>query len=373
MKKDSIGSRLGLWIAILTSALLLVILSYVLSGQVSRLSFFEFYTTLGIYDKIAFLILVPLCSLLVIYFFRTLSHRSESAEVYSVAVIGFPRSGKTTLITTLFLELKLALGDRFVPRGETTIERIYDDGERIRTGHAPRATRTQDVFSYRAEITADDLLQLYRYRVEVGDFPGEMSLEFADNYASTLHQSPYFSWVTSSNAFLYIVDTSELLCSDAPTATAEKIMKSLQAVHARLQDQHVEGDRNIRKMPVALVFTKVDLLPIFLSDESGKGWPNTPLPLPLRTQIKETAQGETIALKTPDRAEIKNYVSRITKLFEELELVLRQSTNRFELIAVSSVKSDNRMPPGILELAFAILPIPARRKLFQSKYARNSL
>ena len=94
-------------------------------------------------------------------------------RAYSIAVIGYPKSGKTFLITAVFGELFSGrLFDiKTVPRGQETIERINRDLEALAIGRSLGPTTDQDLFAYRADITRGHSLFVRKYKVEIGDFP----------------------------------------------------------------------------------------------------------------------------------------------------------------------------------------------------------
>jgi type IV secretory pathway ATPase VirB11/archaellum biosynthesis ATPase len=76
-------------------------------------------------------------------------------KAYDVAIIGFPKSGKTTLITALFGEIfasRITTVEATL-RGQSTIERVNHDLAKLEMGEAVGPTTDQDLFAYRTTIT----------------------------------------------------------------------------------------------------------------------------------------------------------------------------------------------------------------------------
>jgi GTPase SAR1 family protein len=175
---------------------------------------------------------------------------------HRVAIIGFPRTGKTSLITALF-EYYFRRGARGVaiaPRGEETIERINDNIARLQTRREILPTTDQDVFAYRA-----DVLSARRYKLEIGDFPGEDTIKFAEQYGGWLHSTPYFKWAVSADAFIFVIDFGVLL-KPSPEEEVARHERAFRAAWQRLREQHLDGTADLSAKSVTLVFTKVDLL-----------------------------------------------------------------------------------------------------------------
>lgn len=133
---------------------------------------------------------------------------------YNIAVIGLPRSGKTTLITSMFQMIfyNRFLSRRVVPRGTETIDRINRDAETIRMGRSLGPTAEQDIFAYRADLTKNRFgVFKNTYQISIGDFAGEYSLKMAevsgdDKSNQWLHQTSFFKWIMEADAYIFVFD-----------------------------------------------------------------------------------------------------------------------------------------------------------------------
>jgi hypothetical protein len=180
---------------------------------------------------------------------------------FRVAILGFPRAGKTTLITGVFdyLFRRGLQGASVMPRGDETIRRVNTNLERLELGQPIEPTTDQDLFAYRAEIQVRSSLFHKRYKLEIGDFPGEDSVAFAESSGDWLHEAPYFNWAVSADAFLFVVDIGRVL-DDVRGIYVAQQKKAFRAAWQRVQEFHLDGPGDIRRKSLTLVFTKADLL-----------------------------------------------------------------------------------------------------------------
>lgn len=97
--------------------------------------------------------------------YASLVARKKLPLAHNVAVVGYPRSGKTTLITALFAEIfsRNISSISITPRGEETIKRINDDIARLESGRELGPTTDQDLFAYRAEMLTGKSIFAKRY------------------------------------------------------------------------------------------------------------------------------------------------------------------------------------------------------------------
>lgn len=183
-------------------------------------------------------------------------------RAYSIAVVGYPQAGKTFLITAMFGELfsNRIPGNKTIPRGKTTIEKINKDLESIELGRPLGPTTDQDLFAYRADFIRGSFPFKRYYKVEIGDFPGEDSKEFAEKFGDWFHETPYFKWVMEANAFVFVIDLAPLLSEFESNEYAAKMTRAIRAAWQHLLEYHIEGNKEIRSKPLIIVFTKADLL-----------------------------------------------------------------------------------------------------------------
>ncbi|MCB2263955.1 MAG: GTPase domain-containing protein [Candidatus Thiosymbion ectosymbiont of Robbea hypermnestra] len=206
---------------------------------------------------------------LILAFFAISWARRKLPIAHYVAVIGYPRSGKTTLITALFAEIfsrkikHLAI----TPRGEETINRVNEDIARLERGEELGATTDQDLFAYRADMTTRRGPFTRYYKIEIGDFPGEDSRKLAEDGGEPsnktiqwLHNLPYFKWVLSADAFIFVVDSEKVIAKEGSEVYRSQLTSSFRAAWQRLKDHHYDGEKRLRNKPIVLVFSKSDLL-----------------------------------------------------------------------------------------------------------------
>ncbi|HHX8365508.1 GTPase domain-containing protein [Vibrio alginolyticus] len=188
--------------------------------------------------------------------------RGKLPIAHSVAIIGLPRSGKTTLITSIFSEIfsqKITNYDLTL-RGEETINRVNGDIAKLESGEELNPTTDQDLFSYRAELLTGGRLFGKRYKVEIGDFPGENSDSFVSTDVKWIQNIPYFKWVMDADSFVFIVDVSKAIDPKEASKYRADLTSSYRAAWQRLKDHHLGGTKNLRDKPITVVFTKSDLV-----------------------------------------------------------------------------------------------------------------
>lgn len=198
----------------------------------------------------------------IISFYFALLARKKLPIAHNIAVIGFPKSGKTTLITSLFAEIfsRRIPSISITPRGEETINRINDDIARLESGEKLGATTDQDIFAYRAEMITGGNIFSRRYKIEIGDFPGEDSEELSSKNIQWLHDLPYFKWVLNADAFIFVIDSEKVINNKNSKVYRSQLISSFRAAWHKLKDHHYDGVSELRRKPIVLVFTKSDLL-----------------------------------------------------------------------------------------------------------------
>nr|VFJ89244.1 MAG: 50S ribosome-binding GTPase [Candidatus Kentron sp. H]VFJ91091.1 MAG: 50S ribosome-binding GTPase [Candidatus Kentron sp. H]VFJ97400.1 MAG: 50S ribosome-binding GTPase [Candidatus Kentron sp. H] len=148
---------------------------------------------------------------------------------HMVSFIGYPRSGKTTLITSLFAEIfaqRILRGVNIIPRGEETIRRVNEDIARLETGQELGATTDQDIFNYRVEMLTGRTFLSRRYKIEIGDFPGEDSENLSNKDVAWLHETKYFQWALNADVFIFVIDLEYL--SDLGSVDAMEYKSTLE-------------------------------------------------------------------------------------------------------------------------------------------------
>jgi hypothetical protein len=202
---------------------------------------------------------------------------------YSVAVIGFRRSGKTTLLTEIFHELihfRISDVDASL-RGQATIERLTDYIGRIDRRQPVGSTTEESRFPYEANVEVRSGIFLRKFKVSIADYPGESSeqlsrrAEMADELrdggiskTSLLGNQEYFRWVLEADAMIFIIDIAAYLLDRLPTEAdgpegsgdnARYMTNSFTMAWQYLLDARRQGGSE-RLPRVVLAFTKCDLL-----------------------------------------------------------------------------------------------------------------
>nr|VFJ66376.1 MAG: 50S ribosome-binding GTPase [Candidatus Kentron sp. FW] len=208
----------------------------------------------------------PLFIILAISFLLVLFKGIKELPIaHMVAFIGYPRSGKTTLITSLFSEIfaqRILRGVDIIPRGEETIKRVNEDIARLEMGRELNATTDQDLFNYRVEMLTGRSFLSRRYKIEIGDFPGEDSENLSNKEPDWLHSTKYFQWALNADAFIFVIDLEYLSDLESNRAMEYKsiITSSFRAAWQKLKEHHYDGARRLRDNAVVIAFTKADLL-----------------------------------------------------------------------------------------------------------------
>ena len=190
-----------------------------------------------------------------------LLHVFQERKFYQVAVIGFQKSGKTTLITSLFGEaFARRLPINLTPRGSQTIERINKSLEMLKKGKVLGPTRDQDMFAFRADTTFGRFPFRTTYRIEFGDFPGKYCEEHHDGLAA-LHDTEFFKWLADSDAIVLVIDLGRYLLNvKARNDYVAKITSVFRAEWQQYLDANRYREKEVKRHPVIIVFSKTDLM-----------------------------------------------------------------------------------------------------------------
>ena len=180
---------------------------------------------------------------------------------YRVALFGWPKSGKTTLITVMFWELQLREGYRHLltPEGDT-IDKVEKNISHLKTGKSLGPTKTEDVIEFAARVERKSLFGRKAYRVLFGDFPGEDYDQFVDKFDGDFSKTPYFRWAVEADAFIFLIDLGAHFSSMDRRKFRADVESSIRRTWFKLLDHHVEGAAALKDNPVIIAFTKADVL-----------------------------------------------------------------------------------------------------------------
>lgn len=292
-------------------------------------------------------------ALVVIVLVRLYLSGKSLTRAYNIAVIGFPQSGKTTLITTIFGELFAGniLGINTVPRGQETIERVNEDLKKLEIGKALGPTTDQDLFAYRADIKIGNFPFQKKYKVEIGDFPGEDSKQFNEKFGEWFHHTPYFKWAMEADAFIFIVDLAQEFKDSSSNEYKAQMAQSIRAAWQHLMEYHIEGKKSLMGKPVSLVFTKADLEQRLNKIKTTNKSNN-----PITEAIMKLGFGDTL----PEPIEIPKYyedeLRHIENKYKDIGDYLRKNSRSFSSVFVSPIAYSEDGKLGIKKLLKTILP-----------------
>jgi len=277
---------------------------------------------------------------------------------YRVAVIGFQRSGKTTLITSLFGESfarRLGISGYLVPRGTLTIEKVNKYLEQLRKGKAIGPTHDQDMFAFRADAVYGRLPLRTTVRLEFGDFPGHLSEEYVDQMA-VLHNNDFFRWVADSDAIIFVVD---LGCYLSNFRAKKDYVAEVTSIFRAEWQQYLDTNRyrlkEVRRHPVLIVFNKSDLI-CRLSDKISLA----SIEMMTHDEVKsieDTARDLAFGEKIPpiielDKMRLNSEEEVIERDFAELIEYFKFEASRTDVVFTSSFGTLNgrRLGMGMLFL-----------------------
>jgi len=278
-------------------------------------------------------------------------------RAFNIALLGFPQSGKTTLIVSLFGELLTyrVFGIDAQLRGTKTIERVNEFLALLKQGKALPPTKDQDKFAYTANIYSA-ILRIgktwwsfgRRYKVEIGDFPGENTKDYVTKYGKWLHTTDFFKWTMEAEAIVFVIDLGKYV---NPADQRKYIADMTSAIRAAWQ-HIVEYDDARREDPkkrtIILVFTKVDVFGLA---------PNGKTPEQFEKALVKLAFGKTFPpLREIDQEVMVKGRVKVLDDFDELIDYLSNETRKFDVIFTSCSATENGLRVGLFELVSRLLP-----------------
>lgn len=189
--------------------------------------------------------------------FRIIKVLRRHPATLTIAILGFPNSGKTVYITTLFDELQQGKSKRLrlTPYGTDTVEEVTRNLNSLARGQWLPRTKSDNVFFFRAIISVRDTAA--RIKLEIGDFAGEDISELQPSSDRWLHRSDYFKYVMDSDAIMLALD-GEMLGPEQIDSVDETVNAFIAAIQIVADNRGAVGNRRLR-VPVALLVMKADL------------------------------------------------------------------------------------------------------------------
>jgi GTPase SAR1 family protein len=283
---------------------------------------------------------------------------------HNVAIVGFPKSGKTTLITSLFGEIfaRRVVDVQAKPTGKT-IERINADLAKLEKGQALGPTTDQEIFAYRTNVKIGNWPFTRTYKVEFGDFPGEDSFDYFTKFGPWLHTTPFFKWVVDSDAVIFVVDLAEYLDVDGQKSFIAEISSAIRAAWQNMADTVEGGAKSMSRRPTVLVFTKADLFDevglrsnhnIFDSLKSRSEDPNEML----KDKILRLGFGDELPpIRELSAETLGAGKAEVERDFADLINFLRSESREFHILYTSCVGTVKGLRLGVADLLKFVLPI----------------
>jgi hypothetical protein len=282
----------------------------------------------NILDSVAISIVATILGSLLSATLAWLYTKRKIPQSHRVAVIGFPQAGKTSLIVSIFAFYFRhgVTGATILPRGEETIRRVNMHIAEMESGRGVSSTRDQDLFAYRAEVLRKSLIPFFdsRYKLEMGDFPGEQSEDFVLSDEPWLHNTNYFEWAMGADTFLFVIEAPKAIMNELDYVAAQK--SAFRAAWQRIQEHHIDGARSLRRKATILVYTKADVL----------------------LDVRMLKKDRMFALE-----ELK---MKLDIMFADLINYMCQSAPRFRTVLTSVVARNLEERVGVEEVARLILP-----------------
>jgi hypothetical protein len=197
---------------------------------------------------------------------RLLIGSSRLPRLYRIGMLGFPRAGKTSLICAILDYARRAesTNAKVVIRSEETERRLNENIKRIIDGDGPLSTTDEEVFAYRVDVrvpfTAFGLSVPFLhtwYKIEIGDFPGDDTVRFAEKFGEVLHTTPYFNWALDSSAYIFAIDCGKSLGEHSEDYIRRQT-NAFEEAWSLILSYHLENKLTMRRAPLVVVFTKAD-------------------------------------------------------------------------------------------------------------------
>ena len=295
------------------------------------------------FSKVGLSNILPIILLILIallFYIRVFLERVPIA--YNVAIVGFPRSGKTTLMASLFDEIfsKRIHGVSAKLETESTINRVNEAVSKLKKLEALGPTKDQDIFAFRTSITLKKNFFTLKYKVEFGDFAGEDSETYIKDYGHWLHTTPFFKWIVSADAIIFVIDISQYLDEGKNEYVAD-ISASVRAAWQHLISTRDSSESFFRKMPIILTFTKADLLIYKENQLVEKG---------------HVPSMKDIEVNNDSKERLLFMEENVINDFQDLINYFSGETKNFKFIFTSAFVRQNKSRIGMEELLKAVLP-----------------
>jgi GTPase Era involved in 16S rRNA processing len=281
---------------------------------------------------------------------------SRMPRPYNIAIIGYPESGKTTLIVSLFGEILASKieGVRATLSTKSTTERVIPGIAALEMRKALSPAKSQFMFVYRADIVLGSRSWLRKtYKVEVGDFSEQTAEELAVGTAERLVNPEFEKWVNEADAFVFVIDVAQCyrgyeMGNRINDEYVRQMTAAIRTAWQNVLNYHTAGRKKLRSYPVILAFTKSDLInhvsdaPNAHVSEAMQKWGFAEIPAVADIQPQKFSQE----------------AQRIRDAFDEVRSFFQQNSDSYEDVFVSSLGNMGGRRLGLERLVRAIFPPP---------------
>ncbi|MFC2108410.1 GTPase domain-containing protein [Candidatus Bipolaricaulota bacterium] len=266
-----------------------------------------------------------------LFFLLFRQSRRQLPIARNIAIVGFPQSGKTTLIISLFGEMfARRVNLPIAPKGSSTIKRVNEGLAALSTGRPIGPTTSQDRFSFRADVTVNAFPFRRIYKVEFGDFPGDESEDILKEDVEWLHDSEFFGWVLESDAIVFVVDVGRYILDR--NAYSAFMSRAIRAAWQEFCQVNIDKRARLAGFPVVLAFTKADLLVRTALLDEG---------VDRQSRVADAAFGECLPAEIRiDQKDLAESMSGVTRDFADLMKYLTGQTEKFRAIPLSAFGRD---------------------------------
>ena len=273
---------------------------------------------------------------------------------YYIAVLGYPRSGKSVFITSFINHLlrENKSGYKTKRIEEETKKRLKENIKYLNAKTPFEQKKTEPVFPYILDISKGKLLLKKYFRLHIGDFSDDSSAQFHNGYRQWFHKSQSFVWVMQADAFVFVVDLAEVLAQYEDDFYCEKVSNAIYRAWKRIEGSHLGGKDNLKNKPIVLLFTKADLLVKFYELLGPEPLDQMRIKM-FQLGFSKKRLPETVNIKTDLDPDLYTVVE---EKFRSIIHYLNKKSKRYNTVFFSHFLNLNGVPIGMGNVVDSILP-----------------
>ena len=273
---------------------------------------------------------------------------------YFIAVLGYPKSGKSIFITSFidYLIHKKISGYKTIKIENETAKRLKKDIKCLNS-HIPfDQTGTESVFPYIVDISKGKPPLKKYFKVQIGDFSGDDSAQFSEGYRQWFHKSPSFVWAKQANAFIFVIDLAEVLAQYDDDFYCKKVSDGIYEAWKQIEKSHLGGKKKLKDKPIVIVFTKADLLLTFYKLLGPKPQDQMRIKM-FQAGFSKKLLPQTINIKKDLDPDL---YTLIEEKFSDVIFYLKRKSKKYNTVFFSHFLTLNYLPLGIEKVIDLILP-----------------